>query len=90
MSELDVGTNVTCGICGRETKVQFITDREGGKAFDLDCMHRNAICPTCNALVRDDSDQVLRHHEAAQMRSSRRLLFCSRRRLTPPSTDVLG
>src|SRR5436190_23697919 len=58
MSELDVGTNVTCGICGRETKVQFITDREGGKAFDLDCMHRNAICPTCNALVRDDSDQV--------------------------------
>jgi len=58
MSELDVGTNVTCGICGRETKVQFITDREGGKAFDLDCMHRNAICPTCGTLVRDDSDQV--------------------------------
>ena len=58
MDPLEVGSSATCGICGRETKVQFVTDREGGKAFDLDCMHRNAICPNCNVLVRDDSDSI--------------------------------
>lgn len=59
MGELEVGSKVTCGICGRETNVQFVTDRIGGKAFDLNCMHRNALCPTCGALVRDDSDTIL-------------------------------
>ena len=58
MDPLEVGSSVTCGICGKETKVQFVTDREGGKAFDLDCMHRNAVCPNCNVLVRDDSDSI--------------------------------
>ena len=55
---IDVGSNVTCGICSKETTVQFVTEREGGMAFDLNCMHRNTICPTCDTLVRDDSDSV--------------------------------
>jgi hypothetical protein len=59
MSALDVGSNVTCGICSKETTVQFVTEREGGNAYDLNCMHRNAICPTCDVLVRDDSDTIL-------------------------------
>jgi len=59
MESFDVGSTVTCGICQRETTVQFVTDREGGKAFDLKCMHRNAICPTCGALAKDDSDHIL-------------------------------
>ena len=58
MNDLEVGSSVKCGICGRETKVQFVTEREGGKAFDLDCMHRNALCPTCGVLVRDDSETI--------------------------------
>ena len=58
METLDVGGSVSCGICGKDTKIQFVTDREGGKAFDLECMHRNALCPNCNVLVRDDSDTV--------------------------------
>src|SRR5688572_31705271 len=32
MSEIVEGNPATCGICGRETTVQFVTDREGGKA----------------------------------------------------------
>lgn len=58
MSNFEVGSSVNCGICGKETKVQFVTDREGGQAFDLDCMHRNALCPACGVLVRDDSDTI--------------------------------
>ena len=59
MSALDVGTNVTCGICSKETTIQFVTEREGGNAYDLNCMHRNTMCPTCDVLVRDDSDTIL-------------------------------
>ena len=58
MSALDVGSNVTCGICSKETTIQFVTEREGGNAYDLNCMHRNAMCPTCEVLVRDDSDSI--------------------------------
>ena len=58
MSNFEVGSSVTCGICSKETKVQFVTDRDGGQAFDLECMHRNALCPTCGMLVRDDSDTI--------------------------------
>ena len=60
MSSLEVGSNVTCGICNKETSVQFVTEREGGSAYDLNCMHRNAVCPTCDVLVRDDSDSILK------------------------------
>ncbi len=59
MNTIDVGSNVECGICRRETTVQFVTEREGGNAYDLGCMHRNAICPVCNVLVKDDSDSIL-------------------------------
>lgn len=59
MSTHDVGSNVKCGICGKDTTVQFVTDREGGKAYDLNCMHRNAVCPTCGALAKDDSESIL-------------------------------
>lgn len=58
MSALEVGSNVTCGICSKETTIQFVTERDGGNAYDLNCMHRNAICPTCDTLVRDDSDTI--------------------------------
>ncbi|MFL6468450.1 MAG: hypothetical protein ACJ72Z_10885 [Pyrinomonadaceae bacterium] len=58
MSSPEAGNTVTCGICGKETKVQFITEREGGQAYDLECLHRNTVCPTCKVLVRDDSDSV--------------------------------
>jgi len=58
METLAVGSRTACGICGKETAVQFITEREGGTAYDLECMHRNAVCPTCDILVRDDSDSI--------------------------------
>ncbi len=59
MNTPDVGSAVTCGICLKETTVQFVTDREGGKAFDLNCMHRNTTCPTCGAMAKDDSENIL-------------------------------
>lgn len=52
------GSSVTCGICGKETKVMFKAEREGGPSFDLECRHRNAMCPNCNVLVKDDSDAI--------------------------------
>lgn len=59
MSEVNIGDQVVCGICGRDTSVQFITDREGGKAYDLNCMHRNTTCPTCGAIAKDGSESIL-------------------------------
>ena len=59
MLTLEVGNPVTCGICMRETAVHFVTEREGGMAYDLDCKHRNAVCPNCDVLVKDDSDTIL-------------------------------
>ncbi|MGH9948665.1 MAG: hypothetical protein ACRD6X_15920 [Pyrinomonadaceae bacterium] len=58
MSDIEVGNTVTCGICGKETTVQFVTERDGGNAYDLNCMHRNTMCTKCNVLVRDDSDNI--------------------------------
>jgi hypothetical protein len=59
MSSFDEGSTVQCGICGKQTTVQFITEREGGKAYDLSCFHRNGYCETCDKLVRDTSDSIL-------------------------------
>ena len=58
MEGIAEGSKVTCGICGKETEVTIVTEREGGKAYDLKCWHRNAECPKCGALVRDASDVV--------------------------------
>ena len=58
MSSIAVGNTVTCGMCGKETKVSFITDREGGQAYDLECFHRNAYCDACGKLVKDASETV--------------------------------
>ena len=55
MNSIDVGSAVTCGMCGKETKVSFITDRQGIQAYDLDCFHRNAYCEACGKLVKDAS-----------------------------------
>ena len=55
---VEAGTAVKCGICGRDTTVMFTNVREGGTSYDLDCRHRNAMCPNCNVLVRDDSDAL--------------------------------
>lgn len=54
----EAGSNATCGICGKETTVIFASEREGGTSYDLECRHRNALCPNCNVLVRDDSDAI--------------------------------
>lgn len=55
----EAGSAVTCGMCGKETTVMFTAEREGGMSYDLDvCRHRNALCPNCNVLVKDDSDTI--------------------------------
>jgi len=54
----ETGSAVACGICGRDTTVMFTAEREGGLSYDLTCLHRNALCPNCNVLVRDDSDAI--------------------------------
>lgn len=58
-----MGSAVTCGYCGKQTKVSFITDRQGTPAYDLECYHRNAYCETCGTLVKDASENI---HEVVQ------------------------
>lgn len=58
MNSIAAGSAVTCGYCGKETKVSFVTDRQGIPAYDLDCFHRNAFCETCGKLVKDASDSL--------------------------------
>jgi hypothetical protein len=58
VSEIKEGSAVTCGMCGKETSVHFVTDRNGTLAYDLTCYHRNAICPTCGKLVKDASEDI--------------------------------
>jgi len=58
MSTIVEGSAVTCGMCGKETEVHFVTDRAGTPAYDLKCYHRNAICPSCGKLVKDASEDV--------------------------------
>ncbi len=55
---MNEGSAVTCGLCGKETTVLFITERTGGKSYDLKCFHRNAICPSCGELARDTSETL--------------------------------
>lgn len=55
---IEAGSAVVCGICGKDTKVSFKAEREGGSSYDLECLHRNGMCPNCNVLVRDDSDSI--------------------------------
>ena len=58
MTEITDGTAVICGICGKATTVQFITDRQGTLAYDLMCFHRNAVCSKCGNLVKDASENI--------------------------------
>jgi hypothetical protein len=52
------GMAVTCGMCGKSTTVQFVTDRQGTSAYDLMCFHRNAVCPSCGKLVKDAAEDI--------------------------------
>jgi hypothetical protein len=58
MAEITEGSAVTCGMCGKSTTVQFVTDRQGTLAYDLNCYHRNAICPSCGKLVKDAAEDI--------------------------------
>ena len=58
MDSITTGSSVTCGICNKETKVRFVSEREGVSAYDLECFHRNAHCDTCGKLVRDASESI--------------------------------
>ena len=58
MAEITEGTAVTCGMCGKSTTVQFVTDRQGTPAYDLHCYHRNAVCSSCGKLVKDASEDI--------------------------------
>lgn len=58
MANLEIGSAAVCGICGKDTTVTQISEREGTLAYDLNCWHRNAFCPECGKLVRDASDTV--------------------------------
>ena len=58
MISLETGSPATCGICKRQTTISFVTDRTGGKAYDLACQHRNGYCETCDMLVPDRSETI--------------------------------
>ncbi|HEY2867083.1 MAG TPA: hypothetical protein VGJ02_08325 [Pyrinomonadaceae bacterium] len=58
METLTEGSAATCGICGKQTTVHFVTDRKGTIAYDLKCYHRNAVCPICGKLVKDASEDI--------------------------------
>ena len=58
MNAIEAGSAVECGVCGKKTIVSFVTDRQGTNAYDLECLHRNAVCPTCGSLVKDGSDSI--------------------------------
>jgi len=58
MISLTEGSPAKCGICKRETKISFTTERVGGIAYDLACQHRNGYCETCDMLVPDRSEVI--------------------------------
>lgn len=62
METITTGSAVECGVCGKKTIVSFVTDRQGTDAYDLACLHRNAVCPTCGKLVKDDSESIFEVH----------------------------
>lgn len=66
MDQITAGSAVTCGYCGMKTIVSFVTDRQGTDAFDLACLHRNAVCPTCGGLVLDASESIYEVHPACR------------------------
>ncbi|MEO8648459.1 MAG: hypothetical protein ABI539_04765 [Acidobacteriota bacterium] len=58
MTQITEGSAVKCSICGKDTTVSFITDRQGKPAYDLGCYHRNAYCDACQMLVPDVSEAI--------------------------------
>jgi hypothetical protein len=62
MKTLEAGDAVKCGICGKDTTVSMVTERQGVNAYDLKCWHRNAFCQSCGDLVRDSSEMVQEVH----------------------------
>ncbi len=58
ISDIKEGSIVKCAFCKKETAVQFVSDYNGTTAYNLECFHRNAICPTCNEMAKDVSDKI--------------------------------
>lgn len=56
------GDAVTCGICRRETTVNFVSERGDKFSYDLNCRHRNGYCEACGKLVRDTSETISEVH----------------------------
>ncbi|MEZ5428356.1 MAG: hypothetical protein R2747_18955 [Pyrinomonadaceae bacterium] len=62
MSEIKEGSIVKCAFCQKEVEVQFIGEHDGMKAYNLTCFHRNALCPTCGQMARDESETIKEVH----------------------------
>ena len=58
MTDIKEGSIVKCAFCKKEKAVQFITEYNGIKAYNLACFHRNALCPTCGQMAKDVSDRI--------------------------------
>ncbi len=58
MTELKEGSIVKCAFCKKDKAVQFVSEYNGVKAYNLTCFHRNTICPTCDQMAKDVSDSI--------------------------------
>ena len=57
-SDIKEGSIVKCAFCQKEKAVQFVSDYSGTTGYNLECFHRNAICPTCNEMAKDISEKI--------------------------------
>ena len=58
MTDIKEGSSVKCAFCKKDTTVQFVSDYSGTTAYNLACLHRNALCPACGQMAKDVSDTI--------------------------------